>query len=47
MPGGRPRAVFAFTFADDGAITAIDVIADPAHLGRLDLVLLEPPPEPT
>ncbi|MFI0350887.1 sigma-70 family RNA polymerase sigma factor [Actinomadura sp. 9N407] len=38
-PGGRPRIVFGFTFAD-GLITGIVLRADPDHLSRLDLVLL-------
>jgi ketosteroid isomerase-like protein len=37
--GGRVRVVFGFTIAD-GKITAIDVLADPEHLGRLDLEIL-------
>jgi RNA polymerase sigma factor (sigma-70 family) len=40
-PDGRPRVVYAFTTGGDG-ITAIDLIADPDRLGRLDLVILEP-----
>ena len=39
-PGGRPRAVFRFTIAD-GRIVAIDLVADPAHLGRLGIELPE------
>jgi RNA polymerase sigma-70 factor (ECF subfamily) len=38
-PGGRPRAVFAFTIRR-GTIVAIDLIAEPAHLRRLHLVPL-------
>jgi RNA polymerase sigma factor (sigma-70 family) len=38
-PGGRPRVVFAFTIMD-GKIAAIDLIADPARLGQLDVVIL-------
>ncbi|WP_412517046.1 sigma-70 family RNA polymerase sigma factor [Actinomadura madurae] len=38
-PGGRLRTVFSFTVAD-GRITAIDVIADPERLGRLDVEFL-------
>jgi RNA polymerase sigma-70 factor (ECF subfamily) len=34
--GGEPRMVFGFTITD-GEITAIDLIADPGHLGRLDV----------
>ena len=37
-PGGRPRGVFGFTI-NAGKITAIDLIADPAQLDRLDLAL--------
>jgi len=37
-PGGRPRVVFGFTI-NAGKITAIDLIADPARLDRLDLAL--------
>jgi hypothetical protein len=36
--GGR-RVVFAFTIAGE-KIVAIDLIADPEHLGRLDLEML-------
>ncbi len=38
-PGGRPRAVFTFTTAG-GKIVAIDLVADPERLSRLDLVVL-------
>lgn len=38
-PGGRPRVVFAFSI-EDGKIVGIDLVADPARLGRLDLVVL-------
>ena len=38
-PGGRPRVVFGFTIAR-GRIVAIDLVADPERLGRLDLVVL-------
>lgn len=38
-PGGKPRVVFAFTVRGQ-LITAIDMIADPDRLGRLDVVLL-------
>ena len=38
-PGGRPRVVFDFT-TENGRIVAIDLIADPAHLGELELELL-------
>jgi RNA polymerase sigma-70 factor (ECF subfamily) len=39
-PGGQPRAVFAFTLSDEGKITAIEIIADPARLSQLDLKLI-------
>jgi RNA polymerase sigma-70 factor (ECF subfamily) len=35
-PGGKPRVVFAFTTAE-GRVTGIELIADPAKLGELDL----------
>lgn len=38
-PGGRPRVVFSFAISED-VITAIEVIADPEHLGQLDVTLL-------
>jgi len=38
-PGGRPRAAFTFTMARN-KITRIDLIADPEHLRRLDVILL-------
>src|SRR4051812_15836418 len=34
--GGRPRVVFAFT-VDGGSVTAIDLVADPARLGALEV----------
>ena len=34
--GGQPRVAFAFTITD-GRITAIDLIADPARLEKMDL----------
>jgi len=34
--GGRPRVVFAFTITD-GKIVAIDLLADPDRLARMDL----------
>jgi RNA polymerase sigma-70 factor, ECF subfamily len=40
-PGGRPRGVFRFTIARR-KIVAIDVIGDPEHIRRMDLLLLEP-----
>jgi len=39
-PGGTPRVAFNFTIAR-GKIVAIDVIADPARLGQLDLAILD------
>jgi hypothetical protein len=36
-PGGKPRVVFSFTIGD-GKIVAINLIADPERLSRLDLV---------
>jgi RNA polymerase sigma-70 factor (ECF subfamily) len=38
-PGGRPRVAFGFTIAG-GKIVAIELVADPERLGRLDLVVL-------
>jgi RNA polymerase sigma-70 factor (ECF subfamily) len=38
-PGGQPRAVFSFTVAD-GKIVGIDLIAEPSHIGRLEVILL-------
>jgi RNA polymerase sigma-70 factor, ECF subfamily len=35
--GGQPRVVFSFTISD-GKITAIDLLGDPATLGRLDVI---------
>jgi len=40
-PGGRPQGVFRFTLARR-KIVAIDVIGDPEHVRRMDLLLLEP-----
>jgi RNA polymerase sigma-70 factor (ECF subfamily) len=37
--GGKPRVVFAFTITGR-KIVAIDLIADPDHVGRLDLEIL-------
>lgn len=46
-PGGRPRVVFAFTIAaDTDRILAIDLVADPERLEKLDVRLLEPEPPP-
>ncbi|XVQ83548.1 sigma-70 family RNA polymerase sigma factor [Microbispora siamensis] len=39
-PAGQPRVVFGFTITD-GKITAIDMLADPGHLERLDLQFLD------
>jgi len=39
-PGGRPRVVFTFTIAG-GKIVAIDILADPDRLSRLDLTILD------
>jgi RNA polymerase sigma factor (sigma-70 family) len=38
-PGGRPRVVFGFTIRG-GRIAAIDILADPERLRRLDLTVL-------
>jgi RNA polymerase sigma factor (sigma-70 family) len=38
--GGVPKVVFALTFAG-GRIVAIDLVADPELLGRLEVVLLD------
>jgi Sigma-70, region 4 len=37
-PGGRPRVVFTFTITR-GRITAIELVADPERLRRLDLAI--------
>lgn len=42
-PGGRPRIAFAFTIAG-GRIVGIDILADPAVLGGLDLPESRPAP---
>jgi len=39
-PGGVPRVVFGFTITD-GRIVAIDVVADPERLSRLQVALLD------
>ena len=39
-PGGRPRVVFGFTIRG-GKIVEIDMLADPARLSQLDLVVLD------
>jgi RNA polymerase sigma-70 factor, ECF subfamily len=38
-PGGRPRVVFGFTITG-GKIVEINLFADPDHLRRLDLAIL-------
>ncbi len=38
-PGGRPRVIFSFT-TRHGKIVEIDLVADPARLQQLDLVVL-------
>ena len=38
-PGGKPRVVFAFTITS-GKIAAIELIADPEHIARLEVVPL-------
>jgi RNA polymerase sigma-70 factor (ECF subfamily) len=38
-PGGRLRVVFGMTISD-GKILAIELIADPDHLGTLDVAIL-------
>jgi RNA polymerase sigma-70 factor (ECF subfamily) len=39
-PGGRPRGVLRFTIGD-GRISMIDLLADPARIGALDIVFVE------
>jgi RNA polymerase sigma factor (sigma-70 family) len=39
-PGGRPRVAFDFTIAD-GKIVAIELVADPERLRRLDVTVLD------
>jgi RNA polymerase sigma-70 factor (ECF subfamily) len=39
-PGGRPRVVFGFTITG-GKIVGIDMLADPEHLRRIHLVMLD------
>jgi RNA polymerase sigma-70 factor, ECF subfamily len=39
-PGGKPRFVFAFTIRD-GKIVAINILADPERLSRLDVVFTD------
>jgi RNA polymerase sigma factor (sigma-70 family) len=38
--GGKPRVVFGFTISR-GKIVEIDLLADPDHLGQLDLAILD------
>ena len=38
-PGGRPRVVFAFTIEGE-KIVQIEMLADPAHLGQIELAIL-------
>jgi RNA polymerase sigma-70 factor (ECF subfamily) len=40
---GEPRVVFAFTVGDDGRVTGIDLLADPATLAAMTI---EPAPAP-
>jgi RNA polymerase sigma factor (sigma-70 family) len=40
LVGGQPRVVYSFTTSGE-RITAIDLVADPASLRRLDLVVLD------
>jgi RNA polymerase sigma factor (sigma-70 family) len=37
--GGQPRIVFNFTI-EDGRIVAIDMVADPTHIGQFDVEIL-------
>ncbi len=39
-PGGKPRVVFAFAFADDGSIAGIDLLADQARHAQMAVTLL-------
>jgi len=39
-PGGRPRVVFAFTIVG-WKIVSLDLLADPARLAQIDLVILD------
>ena len=39
VQGGRPRVIFSFTISD-GKIVAIDMLADPERLSKLDLKIL-------
>ena len=40
VAGGRPRVAFGFTVVD-GRVAAIELIADPERLARLDLTIIE------
>jgi RNA polymerase sigma-70 factor (ECF subfamily) len=40
VAGGVPRVVFSFT-VEHGKIVAIDLLADPEHLQRLQVAVLE------
>jgi hypothetical protein len=40
LPGGRPLAIMGFTIRR-GKIAEIDILADPARLGGLDLTVLD------
>jgi RNA polymerase sigma-70 factor (ECF subfamily) len=42
LQGGEPRVVFAFTVDDDDRVSAIDLLADPDDLGRMEIELLSP-----
>ena len=39
-PGGKPRVAFAFTIVGE-MIVAIDMIADPAHLGEMEMTIYQ------
>lgn len=43
MPGGQLRVLFSFSVQDE-RIVRIDLVADPARLRQLDVVLADPPP---
>src|SRR6185369_13360387 len=40
VPGGKVKVVFAFTFAG-GKIAALELVADPARIAKMDLVVLD------
>ncbi|MFC8074554.1 hypothetical protein ACFUN8_03325 [Streptomyces sp. NPDC057307] len=40
-PGGRLFLVLAFTIADDGRVTEIDIIADEDRLGQVEVAVLD------